>query len=189
MMDDWKTAWRQAVENFRREVHEGTPGTPPRVRAMEREVISAAGALAKLDEEIRRTRREADAEGQALEVCRRREAMARDVDDAETVRVAVQFAARHGERQDLLTRKVGVLEEERTLLARDIESMRAMIAEAAPAAGTAAGAAAGTVGEGQGRFRPDAGSQHDREFSRMERDARERAADERLEELKRRMGQ
>ncbi|HSJ07553.1 MAG TPA: hypothetical protein VK936_12685 [Longimicrobiales bacterium] len=185
MLDDWKTAWREAVENFRREVHEGTPGSPPRVRAMEREVISAAGALAKLDDEIRRTRREAATEAESLEVCRRREAMAREVDDAETVRVAAQFAARHAERQDLLRRKVGVLEEERTLLARDIESMRAMIAEAAPVAGSSAG----TVGEGQGRFAPDAGAQHDREFSRMERDARERAADQRLEELKRRMGQ
>lgn len=184
MLDDWKQAWRQAVENFQREMQGGTHGAPPRVRAMERELVSASGALAKLDTEITRTRRDAGAEAESEQVCRRREALARQAEDEETVRVAVEFAARHAERASLLNRKLAVLEEERALLARDIDTMRAMVAEATPE--PAAGSVSGGPAPGS---EPDGRGTADREFSRLERDARERAADARLEELKRRMGQ
>jgi hypothetical protein len=182
MFEDWKRAWRQAMENFQREVHEGTPGAPPRVRAMERELMSAAGALSKLDDEIRRTRMSADAETREEQVCRRRETLAREVDDTETVQIAAEFAARHAERAALLNRKLSVLEEERALLARDVQAMRDLIAQATPLAD---GAAAGSVADGTAT-RPS-GESDDRDFSRLEREARERAAAERLEELKRRM--
>jgi hypothetical protein len=184
MLDDWKQAWRQAVENFQREMHGGTQGAPPRVRAMERELVSASGALAKLDTEIVRTRRAAEDEAEAEQVCRRREALARQAEDDETVRIAVEFAVRHAERGALLTRKLAVLEEERALLSRDIDTMRTMVAAATPAAGSVGGGETEAAGDG-----PDPRGAADREFSRLERDARERAADARLEELKRRMGQ
>ena len=107
-------------------------------------------------------------------------ALARDVDDAETVRIAVEFAERHAERAAVLDRKIAVLTDERALLSRDVDAMRERLAEIAPAA------AAPGVGDGASAASPreDRGS---REFSRMEREARERAADQRLEELKRRM--
>lgn len=185
MLDDWKQAWRQAVENFQREIQGGTADAPPRVRAMEREVVSASGALAKLDAEIARARRDAGAEAEAEQVCRRREGLARQAGDEETVRIAVEFATRHAERGALLARKVAVLQEERDLLARDIDTMRTMITEAAPAAGSVSGGQ-GAGGSDGAIDRERVGN--DREFSRLERDARERAADARLEELKRRMG-
>jgi hypothetical protein len=183
MIDDWKRAWRQAVENFQREVHEDTHGAPPRVRAMERELVSAAGALSRLDEEIRHTRRTVDAELHEEQVCRRREGLARNVSDEETARIAAEYAARHAERAAVLTRKLAVLEEERGLLARDLESMRGLIAQAGAAASDIEGAGGGTtIGTGP-LDQPD-----EREFTRLDREARERAAAERLEELKRRMG-
>src|SRR5690606_4121595 len=126
MFDDWKQAWRQAVENFQREI---AGGAPPRVRAMERELTSAGGALAKLDDEIRRTKRELEKERHEEQVCRRREALARNVGDEETVRIAVEYAARHAERAAVLERKIAVLDDERTLLARDVEVMRQTLAE------------------------------------------------------------
>ncbi|HSK19592.1 MAG TPA: hypothetical protein VK912_10635 [Longimicrobiales bacterium] len=181
MFDDWKQAWRQAVENFHREAAGGATGAPPRVRAMERELISASGALGNLDEEIRRTTRDLSKEREEEQVCRRREALARGVGDAETVRIAVEFAERHAERAAVLERKITVLQDERALLARDVAAMRTTLAEVAPAA------AATGVGDGAAAPRQDEREPH--EFSRMERQARERAADQRLEELKRRMGQ
>jgi hypothetical protein len=181
MIDDWKRAWRQAVENFQREVHDGTPGAPPRVRAMERELVSAAGALSKLDEEIRRTRISVESELKEEQVCRRREGLARNVEDEETARIAAEYAARHAERAAVLTRKLAILDEERALLARDVESMRTLIAQAAPAAASGAPAAVG------GAASDPLGEPDEREFSRLDREARERAAAERLEELKRRM--
>jgi hypothetical protein len=182
MFDDWKQAWRQAVENFQREVRDTGSGAAPRVRAMEREIVSASGALHKLDDEIRRTTAEAAAEREAEQVCRRREGLAREAGDEETVRVAVEFGARHAERAAVLARKLEVLREERALLARDVEEMRKVIAEAAPAAATV-----GTGTDPHSDALDEEQARSDRDFSRLERDARERAATERLEELKRRM--
>jgi phage shock protein A len=193
MFDDWKQAWRQAVENFQREAGGGSSGAPPRIRAMERELTSVSGALGKLDDEIRRTKRDVTREREAEAVCRRREALARDVNDDETVRIASEFAQRHAERAAVLERKIAVLEDERTLLARDVDDMRATLARLAPSPATAPGVAGqggaerGVAdGAAAGSTRDDAGTH---EFNRMEREARERAADERLEELKRRMRQ
>jgi hypothetical protein len=203
MFDDWKRAWRQAVENFQRELDEGPAGMPPRVRAMERELVSAAGALAKLDDEIRLTGRSLESERQAEQVCRRRETLARAVPDPETVRVAAEFAATHAERAAVLHRKLDVLREERALLARDVDRMRQLVEKAAPAgsfgahdahgahsAHGASGApgAPGAAGPAAGHRPASTNEEDDRAFSRLEKDARERAAAERLEELKRRMG-
>jgi hypothetical protein len=185
MFSDWKQAWRQAVENFQRELH-GESGAPPRVRAMERELVSAAGALGKLDDEIRRTARELDDERGSEQVCRRRESLARDVGDEETVRIAAEFAARHAERGGVLDRKLSVLREERSLLARDIDEMKRLVAEAAPAADSVTGRADRADRAVSADHADDT---QDRDFSRLEREARERAAAERLEELKRRMQQ
>lgn len=190
MFDDWKQAWRQAVENFQREAEGGSTGTPPRIRAMERELTSVSGALGKLDDEIRRTKRDIGKEREAEQVCRRREALARGVNDEETVRIAVEFAERHAERAAVLERKFAVLEDERALLARDINDMRETLTRLSPSAadrgvsgqgGVERGVADGAMGN---TAHDEAGT---REFNRMEREARERAADERLEELKRRM--
>jgi phage shock protein A len=183
MFEDWKQAWRQAVENFQREIDDGT--SPPRVRAMERELVSASGALSKLDAEIRRTRADAAKERESEQVCRRREGLARDVADEETARIAAEFAERHAERAGLLARKLQVLEEERDLLSRDIDTMRAAIQRAAP--GPVEGGARETVGAGERQATETASERDDRVFTRLEQEARERAADERLEELKRRM--
>jgi hypothetical protein len=183
MFDDWKQAWRQAVENFHREAGTGEAGAPPRVRAMEREVTSAAGALANLDEEIRRTRRHLAKEREEEQVCRRREELARNVGDDETVRIAAEFAVRHAERAAVLERKIAVFEDERALLSRDVTVMREKLAEVSPSASTRG------VSDGAAKRDASGDGRGSGEFSRMEREARERAADQRLEELKRRMGQ
>src|SRR5688572_8577341 len=109
MFEEWKQAWRQAVENFQREVNEGTPAAP-RLRAMEHELASASGALSRLSAEIRTTRNELAKEREAEQVCRRRETLARNAGDAETQRIAADFAVRHSERAGLLDRKAAVLE-------------------------------------------------------------------------------
>ena len=181
MFDDWKQAWRQAVENFQREAADGAA---PRVRAMARELASASGALAKLDQEIRRAQRDLETEQEAERVCRRREQLARDAGDEETVSIAIEFAGRHAERAAVLERKIAVLEDERALLSRDVDDMRKKLTELSPSSTDR--------GVGDGSARPSSHDQDQsnaRDFSRLEREARERAADERLEELKRRMQQ
>jgi hypothetical protein len=170
MLENWKRAWREAVANFHHELSGGEHHGSAHVRALRAEIATAKGALAELDREIRRTSRQHEAERRAEADCRRREALARNVGDDETVSIALDYAARHEARAAVLERKVAVLREERELLAHDIEEMERL------APNTAAQAPA---------VPPDATD--DAEFRRLQQEQRERAAEARLDELKRRM--
>jgi hypothetical protein len=175
MFEDWKRAWRDAVSNFHREMAaEEEASAASHVRAMRRDVATVRGALQRLDAELRRAEREHASERDALDACRRREPLARNIGDGETADIAREFAGRHAERAQLLERKLAVLRDERTLLARDLERMEAAI----PAVERDTLDAGGGAG---------AESPSDAEFGRLQQEARERAAAERLEELKRRM--
>lgn len=179
MFEDWKKAWREAVENFRRELSdtEAAGGdVSAHVRAMRRDMASVHGALTKLDAEIAHCRREAASERESEQTSRRREGLARNVGDGETVRIAIEYAARHAERAGILERKIEVLVAERALLARDLQGMEEILAQHAPAV-----SAAPDADQLEERQRTD------QDFGKLEREARERAAAERLEELKRRM--
>jgi hypothetical protein len=179
MFDDWKSAWRQAVENFRRELgEEDVDGrrVDARTITMRRELTTVREAFARIEAELVRARRDAAAERESESVCRRREGLARKIGDDETVRIAVEYAERHAEHANVLERKVEVLVAERDLVHRDLDEMEKLVAERAEK--VAAGRSPADV-LGQQR--------EDRDFGRLEREARERAAAERLEELKRRM--
>jgi len=177
MFEDWKRAWREAVANFQHELHAEEEGTTPHQDALRRELATARGALARLETEIAAARRNAAAERDSEQVCRRREVMAAQIADEETVRVAVEYAGRHAERAAVLERKVEVLEAERALLQRDLEAMEQVVAsrgEAEPAS--------------SGRHTLlDDDEETERQRRELQRMQRERAADERLEELKRKL--
>jgi hypothetical protein len=183
MFEDWKQAWREAVENFRREIESEDATADSRTRGMQRQYMAAESALDRLDSEVRRTRREATEERENEQVCRRREDMARRIGDEETVRIAIEFAVRHGERATVLERKIDVFVEERALLARDLDGMKQTMAErgAEPRVAGPSRASLGDTPDNPERERQN------RDFGRLEREAKERAAAERLEELKRKM--
>jgi hypothetical protein len=177
MLNDWKQAWREAVENFKRELGEEEEG-PAQTRAMRREFHAARAALERLLSEIARVRTEAAAQREQESICRRREGFAHNIGDAETVRLAAQYALKHAELASVLERKVEVLEAEHTLLARDLATMEAVLGSLPAVDGTAGPTEREVLEERQ---------KQDRDFGRLEREARERAAAEKLEELKRRM--
>lgn len=206
MFEDWKQAWRQAVENFQRELDDdrGDDAT----RAMRRDERTTADALRRLDSELATARKNAATERNAEAVCLRREGLARNIGDTETADIAAEYATRHAERATILERKADVLEAERAMLVRDLDRMRAALAARKPdpqvaPGGTDAGPA-DTSGDDPAGSRPGAGvadsgpttraeaRQTERErdehnFRKMEREARERAAEARLEELKRKL--
>jgi hypothetical protein len=177
MFEDWKQAWREAVANFRHELNAEEVGTFGHQDALRRELATARGALLRLEAEIATTRRGAGAERDSEQVCRRREAMAQEIGDQETTRIAAEYAVRHAERATILERKVEVLEAERGLLQRDLEAMEQAVAASAAAAPASS--------------RPtsllDDDEDRERERRELQRLQRERAAEEKLEELKRRM--
>ncbi|NLG61637.1 MAG: hypothetical protein GX539_05285 [Candidatus Cloacimonetes bacterium] len=184
MFEDWKQAWREAVANFQREL-EDEPGDAT-TRAMRRDERTAAESLRRLDAELAAARRNAEAERNEEAVCRRREGLAVKVGDTETARIAAEYAERHAERAVVLERKIEVLEAERLLLLGDLERMRAALRER----GVEPRVESGTGGPS---FEPSSGpdlrerEREEQRFRRMEREARERAAEERLEELKRKL--
>lgn len=182
MFEEWKQAWRDAVANFWRELDEAGPGIgSERISAMRRDARAARTELERVEEELRRARAQLAEERKAEEDCRRREGLARGIGDEETARIAAEYAARHAERAAVLDAKVWAVEAELAMRRRDVEEMEAALGRLESAAGPA-GAVHGT--ESAGSLDDDATPP---EFRRMERAAREREAERRLEELKRRM--
>lgn len=178
MLDDLKQAWHQAVDNFWRELRAEDEGGEGQLRAMQRQIASARSEERRIEGEAARCRNLRDAELKEIEVCRRREAMAEGIGDAETVEVARRFAARHQEKADFLERKIQVIEAERELLRKEIVEMDRALGEFRSTHG---------LSEGEG---PAPSLEEDRssaDFDRLRQAQRERAAEERLEELKRKM--
>jgi len=192
MFQDLRNAWREAVENFRRELHgeDGSKGgAHDRLRAMQKDVSIANSELKRIEREIANAREQAAAERQEEAVCRRREGLARGIGDEETATIAARFAARHAERAAVFERKAEVLEAERDLLQRELADMERILQERA--AEVNAGAAQEGIGAGGTGGPRRAGLEKDEaadaEFRRLERERREREAEARLQELKKRM--
>lgn len=180
MFEDWKKAWHQAVQNFQRELAADEPETVPHVAAMRRDVGSARNALARLAQELAETRAEAGREREEEQTCSRRMRLAEGIGDEETVQLAASWAERHAQKAAVLERKVEVLAAELDLRRSELQQMEAHVAEAAASIGATASAEAPPRGTPprSDRLKEDA------EFRRLDREARERAAEARLEELK-----
>ena len=132
MFEDLRAAFRQAIENFNREIHrDQAPDTIDRLlKGMQRELVDARALVSELDSQVERARGEARHEADQAAVCRRREEMARRIQDTETADLAAQYAERHAKRQTLLEQKVAALEEELAFRRKDAEEMLAKIKEA-----------------------------------------------------------
>lgn len=179
MFEDWKKAWQQAVQNFQRELAADEPEPVPQVAAMRRDVGRARSALTSLSQELAAARTEAEKEREAEQTCLRRRDLAAGIGDTETIRLATDWAERHARKAELLERKAEVLAAELELRRADLQQMETQVAEAAAAIGASPSAEAPPAAPPRDRVREDA------EFRRLDREARERAAEARLEELKR----
>lgn len=191
MFEDLREAWREAVENFHRELRDVGGPVNSRWEAMRREIASARNEMKRLESELDRARRDAATERAEESVCRRREAAAERIGDEETVRLARSYAERYAARAAVLERKVSVLEAEREMRIGDLQEMEDALTATGQAAEAAtvegAGGGASSVGAGRSAAEEAARAAAEREIRRLEREARERAAEARLEELKRRM--
>jgi hypothetical protein len=150
---------------------------------MRREVGAARKALDQLQVELERCREQVRDEQQQEQVARRRGEMAERIGDHETVRIAIEWATRHQERTVILAQKAEALAAELRMRQQDYRTMEQQLQEvAAQIAATPAG---------QSVPRPAAPKtereKHDTDFRRLEREAREKAAQEKLDELKKRM--
>lgn len=132
MFDNLRSAFREAVDNFRSEVsRDAVPEAADRlIRAMKAELVDARARLDRLEEELAATRSALSSEVEALETCLRREQMAHRIGDGETEEVARTFARRHLRRRDLLEEKAEVQARELSEARSELADMEARFSRA-----------------------------------------------------------
>ena len=169
MFDEWKNAWQQAVDNFERELRDPDEHFSPnqRATAMRRDLAAARNALHRLSADLEQARKDLAGEEEAEQTARRRSEMAERINDADTVRIALEFAGRHAHRAGILRRKVEVLQDELAMRQEELGIMEQHAAEEIK--------------------RIEAEQLTDADFRKLERERREKDAEARLEELKKRM--
>lgn len=214
MFENLRRAFREAVDNFNREldrdaVPEAVDGL---LRGMEREAVATKAGLEGLKEQVARARKRAEAEAREAKVCRRREELARKIGDTGTAEVAAEFAEKHTARHRVLSDKAKAIEAEIRLQESEYAEMLDQIRKARANRSTLAAQAGRTKARDSVRGADDLFSELDRMADRigdaegradaagalfddagefdeeLERSRREDAIDSRLEELKRRMG-
>jgi len=170
--------------------------TPPRemrelTRQMRDAVVEAKLAVQDARQARSRTEGELTLERERLADAERRERLAAEIRDQETVDVARRFAARHAERIAVLEHKVASLGEEVALGERELAEMGEQLRRAEqqrPLSEAERGAErAWRDLERAGGVRPGLDLHDDLLESKVDRAAREAAAERQLRELKKRM--
>ena len=171
-----------------------TPPGEPRsaMGMMEEAVVEAKAAIMEMREQLEDATTRLAKEEAALADAERRGKLAAGIDDAETVKIAEEFADKHREKAGVLRRKRAAIEAELALATREFESMKAQLKRVRQQGlGSEAAArvdAAWRDVESIGGSRPRVDPQADVLKSQMDRAAREALADQQLEELKKKMG-
>ena len=213
MFDNLRRAFREAVDNFNRELdRDAVPEAVDRLlKGMEREAVEAKSALEGLKKQLAVARKRSGEEARNAKVCERREAMARDIGAAETADLAAAYRKKHAARSGVLADKAKAIEAEIRLQEADFDEMLAQIRKAranrdrlvATAGRTRARDSLGgddlfgeldrmaeRIVDGEAAAGAEEALFADgRDFDeRLGASRREEAIDARLEELKRRMG-
>ncbi len=135
-------------------------------------------AAAESRDALAAAERELADEQQRLTDAERRGRLAEEIGDAETARIAGEFAGRHRERVELLVRKVAVIRDELAYVDREYQSVAAQYQSMRQGAGDARPIAAPGLSDGE----------LDLLQSRAEREAAEAAVKAQLEHLKKKLG-
>jgi hypothetical protein len=169
---------------------------PPDLREMagqmQEAVILAKASVAAMREALETAERELGRERQEIETAPPPRDLAAGIQDAETVEIAERFLAKHQERFTVLERKVAAQREELALAERDLGEMRTQLDEvtkrrAVKESDRSRDAAWAALG-GAGVDRPEVDLEQEHLRSQMDRAARDTAADQALDALKKRMG-
>jgi len=141
-------------------------------------------AIGQNTEALAKAERELEAERQRLVDAERRGGLAAEIEDAETVRIAGEFTAKHRERVELLERKLGVIRDELAFAEREYASLSEQY-RSTRLGSTGASAAPGSPGAG---VDPELDRDLDRLSSEASRAARDAAVRAQLEHLKKKLG-
>jgi phage shock protein A len=127
MLNDLQRLFKDTWHSFRTELGRREPEdeVAELLTLMRKEMVNARAALPELDAVVRGAERDHARERTALQDCERRARLAAGIGDAETVRIAEEFASRHRERARVLEQKLSAARAERDLRRREVEEMSA----------------------------------------------------------------
>ena len=132
MFEDLRRAFSDAVDNFNRELNRDEPldGPGRHLKGMSDRLSEARSRVARLGDEVASALAEAEREAAEVATCERRAALARDIDDHETARLADDWGARHRRLHGVLAAKARVLRDELELRTGDLDQMEAAFEDA-----------------------------------------------------------
>ena len=158
------------------------------VRQMKQGLMYAKLGVEDLRAGVSQTRMRLDRERAELVTVQRRKELAAGISDAETVEIAAKFETQHTERIAVLEPKLSAQEAELTLAERELEEMTSQLKAAAKGVGDRPAPRGPTDAElGLPDDAPLTGELNELRRA-SERAAKERAADDKLAELKKKMG-
>lgn len=188
MLNDLKKLFSRTWSAFHEELGRRDPEdeVAELLAAMRREMVEARATVPVLEEALEQARRELERERKALDDCHRRRALAQRIGDAETVRVAEEFAERHAARVGVLEEKLRAAQAERDLRVEEVSRMSRQYKETE--ANRFALLARLRTQRAQARMGVSSGDEPD-PLAELDRESARADVEERLRELKRRMGQ
>ena len=132
MLDDLKKLFSQSWAAFLDEAQRREPADEVAglLAAMRREMVDARAALPLYEKNVQAATAELERERRALDDAVRRGGMASRIGDAETVRVAEEFAERHRKRVAVLEEKVRAADAELQLRRNESDEMMKRYKEA-----------------------------------------------------------
>jgi phage shock protein A len=132
MLNELRRVFRQSVAAFRAELGTREPEdeVAELLTAMRRELVAARAAIPEYEARVTRTRAELERERDALTQCERRGTLAEGIGDPETARIAAEFAARHRARIGVLEQTAAAAAAELDLRVREADEMKARYQQA-----------------------------------------------------------
>lgn len=132
MFEDLRDAFREALDNFNRELRrDRVPETiDGLLGAMTSELADEMAHIRALEADLERTVTTSAREKDAAATNRRREQMAKNIGDEETASLAARHAARNESHHVVLEKKADAIREEIAFRRKSFEEMTAQLAEA-----------------------------------------------------------
>jgi phage shock protein A len=132
MINDLKNLFSSAWDAFLAELGRRDPAdhVADLLSGMRREMVQARASLPLYEDAVRAAEAELARERKALDDAVRRGGLAERINDAETVRIAAEFAERHRKRVAVLEDKVRAAKAEQELRAQEVQDMMRRYKEA-----------------------------------------------------------
>lgn len=127
MFEDLRAAFREALDNFNKELsRENVSDTADKLLlGMKNEIVDEKAQISGLEAQIEKTRGQIERLQKESATARRREEMAREIGDEETVKLAAEFATKAEGHLGVLRKKEAALQEELQFRSGTLDEMYA----------------------------------------------------------------